>query len=83
MTHIGTEKAVTVAKKQGKIMFSQQKTSNSWMLLIIWVQARVTKIGLKRMEVPRQNRDRRTNGLRMLTNWTMKVCRRIGVGFRN
>ena len=25
----------------------------------------------------------RMNGLPMLTNWTMKACRRVGVGFRN
>jgi len=45
ITHIGAEKQVTVAKKQGRIMFFSipfhPQIASFWLFVIIWGQARV------------------------------------------
>ena len=80
---IGTEKSVTVAKNQGKIMF--MSTENFKFLDILNYLDPRTKYEkwVKTYKLPRQNRGCHTNGLPMLTNWIIRVCRRIGNGFQN
>ena len=87
ITHIGAEKQVTVAKKQGRIMFLSTpfhpQISSLRTFVIIWGQARVMRGGWKCMEAARQNHGCHMSGLTVLTNWIMMACRWIVVGSQN
>ena len=87
ITHIGAEKQVTVAKKQGRIMFLstpfQPQISSFWTFVIIWGQARVVRGGWKCMEAARQNHGCHMSGLTVLTDCIMMACRWIVVGSQN
>ena len=87
ITHIGAEKQVTVAKKQGRIMFLstpfQPQISSFWTFVIIWGQARVMRGGWKCMEAARQNHGCHMSGLTVLTDYIMMACRWIVVGSQN
>ena len=87
ITHIGAEKQVTVAKKQGRIMFLstpfQPQISSFWTFVIIWGQARVMRGGWKCMEAARQNHGCHMSGLTVLTDCIMMACRWIVVGSQN
>ena len=85
--HIGAEKQVTVAKKQGRIMFLSTpfhpQISSFWTFLIIWGKARVMRGGWKCMKAARQNHGCNMSGLTVLTNCIMMACRWIVVGSQN
>jgi len=84
VTHVGGEKTVLLQKKTRKDhVLDHTQFKILWHYQLFGSRHKLQKMGQNIMEVVRQNLGCHTSGSTVQTNWTMRACHPIGVGFQN